>query len=174
MDLNYIRRLAKIFDDSKATQMIIEEEGLKIKFSKNLPQNIIHSPETHHFSSFNPIYAGTSGNISPEFSTSPDTLSTKTQKPVISEATISETKEEKFHTILSPIVGTFYRSAAPGDPPLVEVGSRVVKGQTLCIIEAMKLMNDIESDINGTISKILVQNASPVEFNQPLFYIIPD
>ncbi len=74
----------------------------------------------------------------------------------------------------SPMVGTFYRSAAPEKPPYVEVGTRVSKGQTLCIVEAMKLMNEIEADVSGTIAAVLVDNAQPVQFGQTLFSIRPD
>lgn len=75
------------------------------------------------------------------------------------------------HVITSPIVGTFYRSSSPTAPPFVEVGARVKKGQVLCIIEAMKLMNEIESDVDGEILEIYPQNAQPVEFGEPLFAV---
>jgi len=75
------------------------------------------------------------------------------------------------HTLKSPMVGTFYRAPSPGAPPFVEVGQPVTKGQTLCIIEAMKLLNEIESDATGTIKAILVENGQPVEYGQPLFLI---
>jgi acetyl-CoA carboxylase biotin carboxyl carrier protein len=75
------------------------------------------------------------------------------------------------HTLKSPMVGTFYRSPSPGAPAFVEVGQVVAKGQTLCIIEAMKLLNEIESDAAGTIRAILVENGQPVEYGQPLFVI---
>ena len=77
------------------------------------------------------------------------------------------------HILNSPIVGTFYRAPAPQAPPFVEVGSQVKKGQVLCIIEAMKLMNEIESDVDGTIVEIYPQNAQAVEFGEPLFAIRP-
>jgi acetyl-CoA carboxylase biotin carboxyl carrier protein len=77
------------------------------------------------------------------------------------------------HILNSPIVGTFYRSPSPDSDPFVEVGSRVKKGQVLCIIEAMKLMNEIESDVDGTIAEIYPQNAQAVEFGEPLFAIRP-
>jgi acetyl-CoA carboxylase biotin carboxyl carrier protein len=73
----------------------------------------------------------------------------------------------------SPFVGTFYRAPSPESPPFVDVGAKVKKGQTLCIVEAMKLMNEIESETDGTVAEILVQNASPVEFGEPLFRIVP-
>jgi acetyl-CoA carboxylase biotin carboxyl carrier protein len=75
------------------------------------------------------------------------------------------------HIVKSPMVGTFYRSSAPGSPAFVEVGSNVKEGETLCIIEAMKLLNEIDSDISGVVTKILVENGQPVEFGQPLVVI---
>ncbi|MGE0356527.1 MAG: acetyl-CoA carboxylase biotin carboxyl carrier protein [Burkholderiales bacterium] len=75
------------------------------------------------------------------------------------------------HTLKSPMVGTFYRSPSPGAPAFVEVGQSVAKGQTLCIIEAMKLLNEIESDTAGTVKAILVESGQPVEYGQPLFVI---
>jgi acetyl-CoA carboxylase biotin carboxyl carrier protein len=75
------------------------------------------------------------------------------------------------HTVKSPMVGTFYRCASPGAAPFVEVGDTVAQGDTLCIVEAMKLMNEIEADASGTIKAILVENGQPVEFGQPLFII---
>lgn len=75
------------------------------------------------------------------------------------------------HVVKSPMVGTFYRSSAPGSPAFVEVGSEVKEGGTLCIIEAMKLLNEIEADASGVVKKILVENGQPVEFGQPLFII---
>jgi acetyl-CoA carboxylase biotin carboxyl carrier protein len=79
--------------------------------------------------------------------------------------------EPKGHTLKSPMVGTFYRAPSPGAPSFVEVGQSVSKGQTLCIIEAMKLLNEIESDVSGTVKSILVENGQPVEYGQPLFLI---
>ncbi len=79
-----------------------------------------------------------------------------------------------YKEILSPIVGTFYRSPAPDAAPFVEVGTRVVKGQVLCIIEAMKIMNQIESDTTGTIAAIIVENAQPVAYGQALFHVTPE
>ncbi|MDB5962761.1 MAG: uncharacterized protein JWP59_4055 [Massilia sp.] len=75
------------------------------------------------------------------------------------------------HIIKSPMVGTFYRSSAPGSPAFVEVGSAIKEGDTLCIIEAMKLLNEIDAEVSGVVSKILVENGQPVEFGQPLFVI---
>jgi acetyl-CoA carboxylase biotin carboxyl carrier protein len=87
------------------------------------------------------------------------------------EAPVAAPAAETGHTLKSPMVGTFYRSPSPGSPPFVEVGQSVSKGQTLCIIEAMKLLNEIESDASGTIRAVLVENGQPVEYGQPLFII---
>lgn len=86
---------------------------------------------------------------------------------------IPQPLELKFVEISSPMVGTFYRSPAPGEPPFVEVGDRVRVGQTVCIIEAMKLMNEIEAEASGQIIEILVQNGEPIEYGQPLMRINP-
>src|SRR4030043_2178470 len=91
----------------------------------------------------------------------------------LQEKVTPETAEEETRliTITSPIVGTFYRAPSPEAAPFVEIGSRVKKGQVLCIVEAMKLMNEIESEIDGTIIKALVENGQPVEYGEPLFLI---
>ena len=80
-------------------------------------------------------------------------------------------EEPEGHIIKAPMVGTYYRSGSPGAPPLAEVGQSVKEGDALCIIEAMKLMNEIESDASGTIKAIYVENGQPVEYGQPLFLI---
>ena len=82
-------------------------------------------------------------------------------------------ENDKFITIKSPIIGTFYRKAAPDKPAFVEVGDTIKEGGILCVIEAMKLFNEIESEVSGTIVKILIDDATPVEFDQPLFLINP-
>ena len=97
-------------------------------------------------------------------------------KEVIKTGEKTEVKakeEKKYHVIKSPLVGTFYRAPSPGAPPFVEEGDIVSKGQVLCIIEALKVMNEIESDINGKVVKILVENGQPVDYGQELFYIEP-
>ncbi len=87
------------------------------------------------------------------------------------EETPAEEQEPEGHVIRSPMVGTFYRAPSPTSKPFVEEGSKVSVGDTLCIIEAMKILNQIESDVSGTVLKILVENGQPVEYNQPLFVI---
>ena len=93
------------------------------------------------------------------------------QAPAAAPAAPAAPAEPTGHVVKSPMVGTFYRSSAPGAPAFVEVGSTVKEGDTLCIIEAMKLLNEIDADISGTVTKILVENGQPVEFGQPLFVI---
>lgn len=82
--------------------------------------------------------------------------------------------EKKTVEIKSPMIGTFYRTANPDSPPFVSVGDKITKGQTVCIVEAMKLFNEIESEVSGTIVKVMVENASPVEYDQVLFVVEPD
>jgi acetyl-CoA carboxylase biotin carboxyl carrier protein len=98
------------------------------------------------------------------------------EAPEPGDAAASEAREEAasgFAEVTSPMVGTFYRAPAPDAPPYVEVGALVAKGQTLCILEAMKLMNELEAEVSGTIREICVENAEPVEFGQVLFRIDP-
>ncbi|WP_088323846.1 acetyl-CoA carboxylase biotin carboxyl carrier protein [Polaribacter tangerinus] len=99
------------------------------------------------------------------------------QAAPVAEATAASTSEvsedSKYVTIKSPIIGTFYRKPAPDKPSFVEVGSEVAVGDTVCVIEAMKLFNEIESEISGKIVKVLVDDSSPVEFDQPLFLVDP-
>ncbi|MBX3042567.1 MAG: acetyl-CoA carboxylase biotin carboxyl carrier protein [Candidatus Kapabacteria bacterium] len=159
MDLNYLRRLVKIFDDSKATHMDIEEDGVRISLA-------LEQPDIHQ------TVASTQSYAAPQIaapSIAPPTVQTSEQTQASSPAV-----DSNLHTIKSPIVGTFYCSPSPDAGSFVEVGSRVKPGDTLCIIEAMKLMNEIESDVAGIIEKILVENAKPVEFNQPIFVVRPE
>ncbi|MCH7938304.1 MAG: acetyl-CoA carboxylase biotin carboxyl carrier protein [Candidatus Marinimicrobia bacterium] len=95
--------------------------------------------------------------------------------PIVGTAGPPEAAPEtsRHHTITAPIVGTFYAAASPESPPFIKVGDRLKTGQTICIIEAMKIMNEIESDVDGTVVEILPDNATPVEFNQPLVVVEP-
>lgn len=170
MDLRYLRKLMEIFDTSGATDLAIEEEGIKIKISKNQKNygkdsNIgsvaLIQPAAVHASSLPSIPIINDADIQPE-------------KPQIPEIKPKAEDIDNHHIIKSPIVGTFYRSPSPELPPYVEPGAHINVGNVLCIIEAMKLMNEIESDISGTIEKIFIENAKPVEYNQPLFSIKPD
>ncbi len=91
--------------------------------------------------------------------------------PAPASATVAAEPEEKLHMVPSPIVGTFYESPSPGSPPFVKVGDHVTAGQVLCIVEAMKLMNEIESDVTGEVVKLLAKNGQPIEYGQALFAV---
>lgn len=86
----------------------------------------------------------------------------------------AESSSKKTIDIKSPMIGTFYRSSSPDTPPFISVGDKISKGQTVCIIEAMKLFNEIESEVSGTVVKVMVENATPVEYDQVLFVVEPD
>lgn len=95
-------------------------------------------------------------------------------EPIKPETPVSAPKNDrKLVDVVSPIVGTFYRSPAPDEPPFADVGSRIQKGQVVCIIEAMKVMNEIEAEVSGEIVEVLVQNGQPVEYGQPLMRVNP-
>ena len=176
MDLQYFRKLMGIFDESKAETLEIEEEGIKIKVSKqaqgeasgNNHGTIIQMGGGGGYTQSpvqTPVFANNTGNIPQPIQQSGTTEEVK-QAPAVEEV-----KSSKSYEIRSPIVGTFYRSPSPDSDAFVEIGSRVSPGSTLCIVEAMKLMNEIESDASGIIEKINVESGSPVEFNQVLFTI---
>lgn len=159
MDLNYLKKLIKLIDTSSISEIEIEEEGKRIKLSKPRPKVLANvSPVS--------IPSGISAPVHEEISA---TKQTTDQKPV-AEPSITTTKENIVE-VKSPMVGTFYRAPAPEADAYVNVGSVVSPGSILCIIEAMKLMNEIEAEVSGKIVKILVENAQPVEYNQPLFLI---
>lgn len=168
MDLNYLRRLVKVFDDSTATELSIKEEGVELYLSKLNPNA---NSEPQQFVSYQQavpqVFQQPQSADITSIQNVENMVNKIEQNPVIDE-------NAGLHTVCSPIVGTFYTAPSPDSDSFVEVGSRVTSGTTLCIIEAMKLMNEIECDISGTVVKILVQNAQAVEYNQPLFVIKPD
>jgi acetyl-CoA carboxylase biotin carboxyl carrier protein len=151
MDLNLIKKLIRIVEQSEISDLSVEEGELKVSISKGsknpniVYQNAPYAPV--------PVQKENIGAVLP--------------------AAGSELKENQYE-IKSPIVGTFYQASSPDAEPFVKVGDQVKAGSVLCIVEAMKLMNEIESDVNGRVVKILVDNASPVEYNQPLFLIEKD
>lgn len=167
MDLNYLKKLLKIVDESGVDEVEIEEEGSKIRIKKTPTikensQNVFPLTFPQNFQI--PVQAPVTQPTIP--STTPQVTE---EKKVIEEKKV----EKKYHEIKSPIVGTFYRAPSPDAEPYVKVGDIVQVGQVLCIVEAMKLMNEIESDVNGKIVQILVENAQPVEYGQTLFLIEP-
>lgn len=162
MDLQYLRRLLKIFDESTAVDLEIEEEGVKLRLSKFSEHQIpaAAAPQVYHIPSAAPPLLPAAA---------PAVAGGGPSSAPVAAAT--EAAGSKTHQICSPIVGTFYRAPAPDADPFTQVGARVSVGATLCIVEAMKLMNEIESDVGGTVVKILVENGQPVEYNQPLMVI---
>lgn len=163
MDLNYIRKLVKLVDESGVDEIEIEEEGTKVRISKH-----------HQNSSVVPTFVP---QIIPQPQAIPqpaaDPQSTVVSRPIGSDTQPPKAEQKKYHEVRSPIVGTFYRAPAPNADPYVQVGSVVQPGTVLCIIEAMKLMNEIESDVGGKVVNVLVENGRPVEYNQVLFEIEP-
>jgi acetyl-CoA carboxylase biotin carboxyl carrier protein len=150
IDYDEILKLIALMEEKKLSQFELEVEGFKIKMSKNLTHTAAVLPD-----------------IRPAANPSPAALN-PLAAPAEAEAADRETG---LHYITSPMVGTFYRAPNPTSPPFVEEGEPVQKKQTLCIIEAMNLMNEIESDVEGTVEEIFVENAKPVEFGQRLFSI---
>ena len=157
MDLVYLKKLLRIFDESTLSELSIEEEGVNVKLARSISNG---AQQTMSF-------------VPQQMNYAPQMPAMQAPAPSSSESTIP-TPTKKTHTILSPIVGTFYRAPSPDADSFAKVGDHVTIGQTLCIVEAMKLMNEIESDVSGTILKILVENQNPIEYNQPLFEVDPD
>lgn len=154
MDLILLKKLIKMVEQSEITEFTVQEGELKVKISKNSNQ----APQVH----FQPVA---------DYGKQPAGLQQFTTSAESKSAVSAEHTQSNLHEIKSPIVGTFYRAPAPDADPYIQVGDMVSAGSVLCIVEAMKLMNEIESDMNGKVVKILVENATPVEYNQPLFLI---
>ncbi len=169
MDLQYLSKLMKIFDGSSAVELEIEEDGTKLRLAKAQEQATVvtHAPQFAHHYMPPPPPAAPASSV-------PASVATPATPPEAPKPTPPPVVNDKVKQVLSPIVGTFYRAPSPDADPFTQVGNRVSVGQTLCIIEAMKLMNEIESDISGTIVKIHVENGQPVEYNQPLFSVQAD
>ncbi|MEO8167424.1 MAG: acetyl-CoA carboxylase biotin carboxyl carrier protein [bacterium] len=157
MDIEYITKLIELISDSKVDEIELEEDGKKIRISKShatptAPQPMMYS-------------------VAPPSQNYQSPASTAQATPVAAEA--STAPPSKLQEVKSPIVGTFYRAPAPDAPPFVEIGSMIAKGSPLCIVEAMKLMNEIESDVSGKIVQIMVENGDPIEYDQVLFMVEP-
>ena len=161
MDIKEIQSLIKFVAKSGASEVKLETDDIKITIRTGPPGS---ASETTYLQQY-PVPAP-----QPVAAPAPAT-------PAPQEATPQEQKaaaeDSKYITIKSPIIGTFYRKPSPDKPAFVEVGDTIAKGDVLCVIEAMKLFNDIESEVSGKIMKVLVEDSSPVEFDQPLFLIDP-
>lgn len=155
MDLRKLKTLIDLVQASGIAEIEINEDGDHVKIVNRPVQTaqaaapaIIEIPQTA---------------VAPTPAASSTAPAAPSQAPASSSPTGTQ--------VTSPMVGTFYRSPSPGAEPFVDVGTQVKKGDTLCIIEAMKLLNEIEAEVSGTVKEILVENGSPVEFGQPLFII---
>jgi acetyl-CoA carboxylase biotin carboxyl carrier protein len=146
MDLRKLKKLIDLVQESGIAELEVTEGEEKVRIARTT--------------------AGTPQVYMPQASAAPVAA-----PAAVAAAAPAAPPEPAGHTLKAPMVGTFYRSPSPGSPAFVEVGQAVTKGQTLCIIEAMKLLNEIESDMAGTVKAILVENGQPVEYGQPLFII---
>ena len=159
MDIKEIQSLIKFVAKSGASEVKLEMEDIKITIRTG----------DHSDSSETTIVQQIPVAQAPAPVPVPVAAETVAAAPVAAEAS----DDSKYITIKSPIIGTFYRKPAPDKPNFVEVGKEINQGDVLCVIEAMKLFNDIESEVSGKIVKILVDDSSPVEFDQPLFLVDP-
>lgn len=153
MDIRKIKKLIELLDESGVAEIEIHEGEESVRISRNSP-----------------------GAMAPMMMQHPGAMHVAAPAPAAPAAPATPEKADEDaipagHIVASPMVGTFYRSAAPGSPMFAEVGKRVDVGDTLCIIEAMKMFNQIESDKSGVVTAILAENAEPVEYGQPLFVI---
>lgn len=157
MDIKQIQELVKLVNKSNIGELSIEKNDFKITIKqKKQPVQQFMSPVQHQVNQPQQILPS---------ATFP-AANVKSNEP-------ANVKADNLLTIKSPMIGTFYRQSGPGKPIFVNVGDEVEQGQVVCIIEAMKLFNEIESEVSGTIVKVLVEDASPVEFDQPLFLVEP-
>ena len=147
MDIKQLKEIIAIFESSSLSELEIEEKGTRFKLTKKISQGSVEGIPLK-------------GEEKPSL------------EGVMEKKEEEKPKEEKkLVSVKSPLVGTFYRSPSPEESPFVEVGDEVNPGQTLCIIEAMKVMNEITSEVKGRVSKILVENGQPVEYDQELFLL---
>jgi len=158
MDLRKLKKLFELVDEHNITELEITEGEEKVRISKNSNQII----QGYAIPPQQPIYS--------------QSIGVETSQRQLSSESVDGDGKPKIelpdgHIVTSPMVGTFYRSSAPGAKPFVEMGQSVKVGDTLCIIEAMKLLNEIDADKDGIIKSILVENGQPVEYGQPLFII---
>jgi len=152
VDINELKELMRLLEESTLSELEIEEDNRRVRLSKAAPA-ANYAPAPVHYHTEAP--AGTHSST-----------------PVAAAPAEAEA-ETWAHVIDSPMVGTFYTASSPGDPPFVQVGSRVSADATVCIIEAMKIMNEVGAKEDCIIERVLVENGQPVEFGQPLFAIRP-
>jgi acetyl-CoA carboxylase biotin carboxyl carrier protein len=160
MDFKQIQELIKIINKSNIGEISIEDNDFKItiKQKEEKAETIVTAPAASPFAA--PAYA--TAPVAP----APATVPAAPAIPVSAKA-------DNLITIKSPMIGTFYRKSSPDKPSFVEIGDEVTPGKVVCIIEAMKLFNEVESEVSGKIVKVLADDASPVEYDQPLFLVDP-
>ncbi|MFM6953503.1 MAG: acetyl-CoA carboxylase biotin carboxyl carrier protein [Sphingobacteriaceae bacterium] len=156
MDIKEIQDLIKFVQKSGVNEVSIEENDFKITIKTNQAPTLVTAT----------IPAAAPAAAAPAPVAASPAAPAPSAAPVVSES-------DNYLTIKSPMIGTFYRSASPDKPAFVNVGDEIKAGQVLCVVEAMKLFNEIEAEISGRIVKVLVDNASPIEFDQPLFLVEP-
>lgn len=156
MDIKQIQELIKFVSRSGVNEVAIEQENFKITIKTNQAPVYVNAA----------LPAPTAVQSAPQQVTAPAVESKATASPEAEDTS-------KYITIKSPMIGTFYRSSTPDKPSFANVGDEIATGKVICIIEAMKLFNEIESEVAGRIVKVLVDNASPVEYDQPLFLVEP-
>ena len=154
MDLSFIKSLIEAVDQSSIDSVDIERGGTRVRISKTPP-------------------VGSGAVVSAPAGAAPAAAPVTPSAPPAEPSDGPAPADDRLTDVTSPMVGTFYAAPAPDAPPYVKVGQKVAVGDTLCIIEAMKLMNELEAEVAGTVSEIVVENADPVEYGQVLFRIDP-
>ncbi len=162
MDIRKVKKLIELLEESNIDEIEIKEGEESVRISRNGAQSAAAS--AGHFAM--PQYAA------PQYAPPPPPPAPVAAAPAAAAEPAAEPPASTGHIVRSPMVGTFYRSPSPSSPAFVEVGHTVKVGDVICIVEAMKMMNQIEADKAGTIEAILVDNGEPVEFDQPLFSIV--
>ncbi|NVJ22691.1 MULTISPECIES: acetyl-CoA carboxylase biotin carboxyl carrier protein [Myxococcus] len=166
LDVDALREIVNILEASDVTRLVWKRGEEKLFIRRG------HAPETTivHHSAPSAVQVGPAVEYA---APSAPRLAPAAPAPTAAASVAEKAPEKPGHVVTSPFVGTFYRTPAPDQPAFVDAGSVVKKGQVLCIIEAMKLMNEIESEVSGRVAEILVENGRPVEFGQALFRIEP-
>lgn len=165
MELKEIQSLIKFVSESGVDEVDIERKDFKLSIKK-VPPVVQEAPQVVHAT----VPAAPQAPVAtpPPAAPQPATPATETKEAEATAAPAGNTVEVK-----SPMIGTFYRSSSPENPPFVNVGDSIKAGDTICIVEAMKLFNEIEAEVSGKIVKVLVENAQPVEYDTPLFLVEP-
>lgn len=167
MKTSEIRDLIDFISKTGLNEVNIETKELKLHVKREPDQKIFKSSSVMTHLPSSPVLPQQNASSLTQIPSQSPPSKTETQAE-------ASTAGKNFMEIKSPMIGTFYRSANPDSPPFVSVGDKVSKGQTVCIIEAMKLFNEIESEVSGTVVKVMLENSSPVEYDQVLFLVEPD